>query len=802
VPSVFLSYSHNDILFVRELHRRLTRDGVTCFFDEESIEWGANWVLTLENALDTCDFFVPILSPDFVRSKWVELERTSALADDPAGTRRKTRPLLLRDCDVPRFLKPIQTIDVSAAALFESNYPKICRALGGTVRPDPTPPTDRTALPPVTPLRPPFHMPFRSIEAQFVGRIDALWTVFDQLSHGKTSIVQGVGVVYGAGGLGKTQLAVEYVHRFNLHYPGGVFWIEADQGIPRLINVLSASAEIEVDGRLKEPDQLATIWTALTRRPAILLVLDNFPESVPLAPWLPPAGDIHVLVTTRRRDLTRYPRLTLPVLTPDEGQRLLNRFDTESRALVEDVGGLPLALELLRAYLDTTPGITSADLRRAIQETGAIPQLDRFAADYRDDLPTQHERNVAATIQLSWNLASEDAKDVLHVMSHLAPAPVPVRLIRAALGWPEAAALDDRLAVARKDLWRLSLIEIDPQNQPSAHRLLLGFVRHLPDGNSHWTETVTAIENEMHRARDDRDTASYQELEAVLPHAEAVLARSDLPSERGVEIVGDLGRHHKTLGRFQLAKPFYREALARAERNCPPGDPEIATRQSNLAVLLKDLGELTDARDLLRKALAADERSFPAGGTEIAIKQSNLALVLRNLGELPEARDLLRKALASDEQSYPAGHHTIAIRQSNLALVLQDLGELAEARDLAQKALTSDEQSFPADHPRIATLQSNLAMVLQDLGELAEARDLAQKALASDEQSFPAGHPNIAIRQSNLAMVLQALGEIPEARDLAQKAYDSSLAQLGPDHPNTRTIKRNLDSLSALTSAS
>jgi hypothetical protein len=36
--SVFLSHSSKDKPFVRELFRRLTRDGVTCFFDEESIE--------------------------------------------------------------------------------------------------------------------------------------------------------------------------------------------------------------------------------------------------------------------------------------------------------------------------------------------------------------------------------------------------------------------------------------------------------------------------------------------------------------------------------------------------------------------------------------------------------------------------------------------------------------------------------------------------------------------------------------------------------------------------------------------
>ena len=49
------------------------------------------------------------------------------------------RPLLLRPCEVPRFLKPIQCIDVSDTALFEKNYPKICGLLGGTVRHDPDP---------------------------------------------------------------------------------------------------------------------------------------------------------------------------------------------------------------------------------------------------------------------------------------------------------------------------------------------------------------------------------------------------------------------------------------------------------------------------------------------------------------------------------------------------------------------------------------------------------------------------------------------------------------------------------------
>jgi len=140
---VFLSHSSKDKEFVRELFRRLTRDGVNCFFDEESIEWGTNFILSLEQGIDTCEFFVAVLSPDFVQSKWVELERTSAIADDPAGLGRKMRPLLLQPCELPRFLRQIQQFDVSTRVLFEKNYPKICAGLGGTVRADPELRSDR-----------------------------------------------------------------------------------------------------------------------------------------------------------------------------------------------------------------------------------------------------------------------------------------------------------------------------------------------------------------------------------------------------------------------------------------------------------------------------------------------------------------------------------------------------------------------------------------------------------------------------------------------------------------------------------
>jgi tetratricopeptide (TPR) repeat protein len=205
---------------------------------------------------------------------------------------------------------------------------------------------------------------------------------------------------------------------------------------------------------------------------------------------------------------------------------------------------------------------------------------------------------------VSWDLTGGDAKDVLRVMAHLAPAAVPLRLLRASLGWQESPGVTNRLERALADLTRLSLVDRNAQGEPLAHRLILAFVRRLPESASFWPRVHQTVEQEMSRVNDQRDTASFQDLEGVLPHAESLLARADLPVEDAISIASSIGWHHKNLGRYVLAKAFRKDALDRAERSYAPGYPSIAVRQSNLAMVLKDLGELGEARDLLRQAYA------------------------------------------------------------------------------------------------------------------------------------------------------------------------------------------------------
>ena len=431
MKTTFLSYSHKDETFVKKLYKGLVRDGVNCFFDKESIQWGDNWVMSLEKGLDQADFLVVVLSKHFIESEWTKLELLTTLIEDPNNFKKKIKPLLLEPCNIPRFLKPIQAIDVSSDTLFEKHYPKICTALGGQVLKE-SYEMDRTCLPPICRLPKITNIPFRSLGNRFIGRMADIWLIHDMLHEKQTTIIEGLGIIMGTGGLGKTQTAIEYVHRLGYHYPGGVFWINAEQGLSAMINDIKKTADIELNPRLEDSEQLNKLWQRLSQWGKVLIVLDNFMENEPLQPWLAPTSSIYTLVTTRRRDLD-YGRLALEFMTNDEGLALLNsdkrQFDQEAYPLIEILGGLPLALEVTRHFLNKRPNVKIDQLIQEIQKKSELKALSLFAHKYRNDMPTGHNKEVAATFQISVDLVSDEASPVLRIMSMLDAAPVPLRLL-------------------------------------------------------------------------------------------------------------------------------------------------------------------------------------------------------------------------------------------------------------------------------------------------------------------------------------------------------------------------------------
>jgi pSer/pThr/pTyr-binding forkhead associated (FHA) protein len=108
IPAVFISYSHKDMTFVQGLARDLRRDPISAWFDER-LRAGKDWRAQLENAVQTFDAFVLVLSPDSVTSPYVRWEIDWAKRAD-----KPIIPLMYRTCEPPDDLKDIQYINIGA----------------------------------------------------------------------------------------------------------------------------------------------------------------------------------------------------------------------------------------------------------------------------------------------------------------------------------------------------------------------------------------------------------------------------------------------------------------------------------------------------------------------------------------------------------------------------------------------------------------------------------------------------------------------------------------------------------------
>ena len=798
---VFLSYSSKDEQFVRRFYEKLKADGVDCFFDRKSIPVGGEWIEVLERELTACDIYAVFLTPEYFKSKWTKLERSVIIKEITSGD-KNIIPFLLKKCDVniSPFLQTRQTHDITTKDKYQKVYPDILRRLGGNPGENFCPP-DRNILPPICKLPEKHRMPYRSLGNGFVGRVRDLWDMDESLRKDKTTVVQGVGVVSGMGGVGKTQLAVEYAHRFGHYYPGGLFWVEADQGLSTLLARVSGAAGFDVDSRLEEKEQLRQLWQILGSFSPALVILDNFPEGIGLESRLPPQGSIHVLVTTRRKDLFKYSSFSLDVLTKEEGIELLNsgkrKFTEGAAALIEALGGLPLALELAKNFLNLRVNLSTAGLLEEIKKKGEIEILDIFARKYVNELPTGHSKEVAATFRLSWDMAYDFAKTLLQALAMLAPAPVPRRLLKKIFNTESKNILEDPVDEAVAELTQtLSLTELDEENDPVCHRLISAFAGTVGKKDTSLNDKIVrAIHAEMARTTDEADTASLRELEKIVPHADYLLTSKilDVKPEQAIDIANYAGRHNWRWGRYRVSEEYRRIALQMAETNFKPGDPKIAVIQNNLGLALADLGEYKQAKEYYEKALDSDLKTYGPEHPKVAIRWNNLGSAWQALGQYEQAIEYYQKALDSDLKTYGPDHPDVAIDWNNLGMAWQALGQYEKAKEYYEKALDSDLKTYGPEHPDVAIDWNNLGGAWKSLGQYEKAIEYYEKAHDSDLKTYGPDHPKVAIRWNNLGSAWYSLGRYQKAISYFEKSLKIFEAALGNDHHYTKDTKEHLE---------
>jgi hypothetical protein len=367
------------------------------------------------------------------------------------------------------------------------------------------------------------YMPLR-LNALFVGREKDLRALAAILKAGGTAAIGQTAAVTGLGGVGKTQLACEFVYRYGRYFAGGVFWIicSVPEAIPKEIAQAGQAIVLPtVYGDLPLGDQIGLVSEAWRSEIPRLLVFDNCESEVALDTWAPRGGGCRVLVTSRRGDWPAemgVQTVDLEVLDRKDSIALLAKHrpdvveDPKLDEIAATLGDLPLALHLAGSFLAKYRHVPFGQPALYLEGLRRSDLLAHRSMTVGGQGPTGQERNVALSFALSWNrLDPTDAVDamaqaVLTRAAWFAPGePIPRDILSLSAGVvnEERAALSFEDALTR--LVELGLIRPQESGAFVLHRLLAIFVRNQTKDDTARTAVERTLLEEAQRARSEPD---------------------------------------------------------------------------------------------------------------------------------------------------------------------------------------------------------------------------------------------------------------------------------------------------------
>ena len=651
-----------------------------------------------------------------------------------------------------------------------------------------TPAPSPALAPSYDPRNPPFYVPYRQKGDQVIGREEALAKVRQQLTAGRRTAIGQTAVFQGLGGLGKTQLAVEYAFHYRDTYPNGVIWLTADQDIDAQLVDLAVKANW-IAPVSDHKTKLEIARHRLRSYSACLIVFDNLEDMAAIRDYLPepPAGP-HILVTSRSEQ-PDFSYVSIDVLDPEQSLNLLTQEAgrqpdsddewTAAREIARVLGGLPLALELAGAYLSRRP-VSWCRYLSLLQNNlkQALPQ--RLAS------LTGHDADLYSTLQVSESVFAEEPRlqDILDVLTWSGAAPMSIELLATLLGASVHTELIGALGLGTA----LRILQPTPDGDSYAiHRL----VREVRREQTPLKDRPTWAADLCQRSGDwftsmRQDFTQLPRFEAEIDHLrewhDHALKFAPKQASRLTWL-----KSYPAYHRGQLREIQHRIELALDEYRKQGCDdrPLLAHLYNDLSVALAQLGNPKHALELAEQALTIRRELFGEWHPDTAQSLHNVAGYYHELGNSKLALELAEQALAIQLDLLGERHLDTTRTIDSVARYYSALGNSQRALQLAEHALSIRNDLFGELHPDTARSLDNVANIYNVLGNHKRALELAEQTLNIRRDLFGMRNPDTANSLHSLATFLLALGNTYQAYTRAEDAYGIRAQLLGPQHPAT-----------------
>ncbi len=591
--------------------------------------------------------------------------------------------------------------------------------------------------------------------------------------------------LFGLGGVGKTQSAIEYAYRYRESYRI-VYWLRAEETAGVWIDYAQLARSLGL--ALPRDATLEAIRNHLRRhlegRDDFLLIFDNASGPAGIRDFIPTPCRGHVLITSRNANWSGLARsVAVHGLARQDSVHFLRkrtgRMDSEAsaRQLAQTLGDLPLALEQAAALIQQSRISFSDYLRKFENQWAQMLAQQRPGGDYPD------------SVAMSWELSFRQVEDenpaaiaMLNLLAFMSPDGISWELIEGQLTTlpePLASIASDPMGIDRplNQLAQYSLVEFTKVagSWPliTLHRLVAALARDrlTEDQRRMWSTTAARMIGGVF-AFDSANPETWGAAGAVLPHALAAATHaqtSGAPVELTCSLLDQAGRFLNRFAQYDQAKPLLDRALAISRQAYGDESPKVSQAANNLGRVLARLGQRELAQQHFEWALAIDRNTYGDADPHVATVMNNYAMVLHATGQLDAARGQFEQALGIFEMNYGDQHPKVATLLNNIGYIHLSGGDAASAQDLFIRALGIAEATLGAGHPTVGLICHNLGDALLKLGQPEGALAYYERALAVDQAALGENHPDVARDLTALAALLRGMGEIAAATEYERR---------------------------------